>query len=181
MRRFMWPRSNHRTLFIGVLLLAALLMTCWAFVCACVSVSHHAGVFCKRRGTAESPASGSEIAHTHVQPHKHVHTQTFKRKKKKWLQQKTRQGPKSPPSQAACPLVIARGIGSPLKRLRACVHVFKRQCYVSACHLWALALRFSPTLAPFLSLSFCLSGVEKYRRGAQWPRPGRLLCLAVGV
>lgn len=120
--------------------------------------------------------------HTHVQPHKHVHTNLQqKEKKKKWLQQKTRQGPKSPPSQAACPLVIARGIGSPLKRLRACVHVFKRQCYVSACHLWALALRFSPTLAPFLSFSFCLSGVEKYRRGAQWPRPGRLLCLAVGV
>lgn len=120
------------------------------------------------------------LTHTHTCAATQTNLQQ-KEKKKKWLQQKTRQGPKSPPSQAACPLVIARGIGSPLKRLRACVHVFKRQCYVSACHLWALALRFSPTLAPFLSFSFCLSGVEKYRRGAQWPRPGRLLCLAVGV
>lgn len=79
------------------------------------------------------------------------HTQTAWRKN--GLQKKPGRGP-SPPSQAACLLVIARGIGSPLKRLRACVHVFKRQCYVSACHLRALALRFSPTLTPFLSFSF---------------------------
>lgn len=65
-----------------------------------------------------------------------------------------------PPSQAACLLVIARGIGSPLKRLKACVHVFKRQCYVSVCHLGASALLFSPTLAPFLSFTLSNSGLS---------------------
>lgn len=67
--------------------------------------------------------------------------------------------PPPPPSQAACLLVIARGIGSPLKRLKACVHVFKRQCYVSVCHLGASALLFSPTLAPFLSFTLSSSGL----------------------
>lgn len=87
--RFMWPRSNHRTLFIGVLLLAALLMACWAFVCTCVCV-------CLYLTTQECFVSGEGLlshlllvqkllTHTHVQPHKHVHTnlQEKERKKKK--------------------------------------------------------------------------------------------------
>lgn len=72
------------------------------------------------------------------------------------------------PSQAACLLVIARGIGSPLKRVKACVRVFKRQCYVSVCHLGASALLFSPTLAPFLSFTLSSSGLSALPVRA-WP------------
>lgn len=87
---------------------------------------------------------------TQVWNHTNTYTQTIWKKNGFSRNQAKAQ---VPPSQPACLLVIARGIGSPLKRLRACVHVFKRQCYVSACHLGALALRFSPTLTPFLSFS----------------------------
>lgn len=98
---------------------------------------------CLVTGNSESPASTAEkCKHAHVQPRKPLG--------EKWCQQKPGKGP-SPSSQAACLLVNARGIGSPLKWLRACVHVFKRQCYVSARHLGASALKFSPILTPSFS------------------------------
>lgn len=95
---------------------------------------------------------------TCVETHEHIH----KPLGEKWPQQKPGKGP-SLPSQAPCVWVIARGIGSPLKQLRACVHVLKRQCYVSACHLEALAPRFFHALT-FLFL--CPSGIKVLLRGS---------------
>lgn len=109
-----------------------------------------------------------------------MHTHSLKQimtKKKKWLQQNPGKGP-NPSSQAACQLVIARGIGSPLKRLRVCVHVFKRQCHVSACHLWATTCSTLPLSLISSSLSH---GWKSTVEGAQWLRPAWFLCLTVGV
>lgn len=181
MQSFMWPRSNH-TLFISVLLLAGPLMICWVCVCVCtpyLHISQCLSVYVSSMGLLSHLLLIHKMQ-TLVQPH--TYTQTIRRKKK-WLQKKPGMG-SSPSSQTACLLVIARVIGCPLKQLKPCVHVFKRQCYVSACHLpsaWVLALWFSPTHAPFPYFSSSLSWVENYRRGTQWPRPGQLLCLAMGV
>lgn len=109
-----------------------------------------------------------------AQTHAHVLLE-----KKKWFQQKSGMGPRLP-SQAARLLIIAIGFESLLKQPRACVHVFKKQCYVSACHLEAFALQFAPTLAPFLSP--VLSSIKVPLRGSvaqAWPDPlchrGRLV------
>lgn len=71
----------------------------------------------------------------------------------KWFQQKPGMGPRLP-SQAARVLIIAVGFESLLKQPRACVHVFKKQCYVSACHLEAFR---SPVLSHSRSFSFSRS------------------------
>lgn len=108
---------------------------------------------------------------TCVKLHKHMHTHGWGGEK--WFQQKPGMGPRLP-SQAARLLIIAIGFESLLKKPRACVHVFKKQCYVSACHLEAFALQFAPTLAPFLSP--VLSGIKVPLRGSvaqAWPD---LLC-----
>lgn len=78
------------------------------------------------------------------------------------------------PIQAAGLLIIATGFESLLTQPRGCVHVFKKQCYVSACHLEAFALQLAPTLTPFLSP--VLSGIKVPLRGSvaqAWPD---LLC-----
>lgn len=151
-----------------MLLLVVLLMTCWAFVCVrlslcvcvcyislCISVLFSLWdcwvtcFWCRR------------CRHMCNNTQTHTHPQTITRKNSSSRNQARAQ---FPPSKAACLLVIARGIGSPLKQLRACVHVFKRQCYVSACHLWALALWFSATLTP-VSFSFSLTGGKVLSKG----------------
>lgn len=125
--------------------------------------------------TAESPAPGAENSNMCETAQTHARAPL----QKKWFQQKPGMGPRLP-SQAARLLIIAIGFESLLKQLGACVHVFKKQCYVSACHLEAFALQFAPTLAPFLSP--VLSGIKVPLRGSvaqAWPDPlchrGRLV------
>lgn len=145
---------------------------CWlsqpVFVCLCILHS------CASR-TAESPAAAAENTNMCESAQTHAHAAS----EQKWFQQKPGVGPRLP-SQAAWLLIIAIGFESLLKQPRACVHVFKKQCYVSACHLEAFALQFSPTLAPFLSP--VLSGIKVPLRGSvaqAWPDPlchrGRLV------
>lgn len=144
-------------------------MTCSAgLFCVCVFHSFASSA-------AGSPAAGAENTNMceTVQTHAHALLE------QKWFQQKPGMGPRLP-SQAAWLLIIAIGFESLLKQPRACVHVFKKQCYVSACHLEAFALQFSPTLAPFISP--VLSGIKVPLRGSvaqAWPDPlchrGRLV------
>lgn len=158
---FMWPRAFIFPSVLNDLLSRPLL---------CLYIFHSFA-----SSTAESPAVAAEntnVCET-AQTHAHAHALV----EQKWLQEKPGMGPRLR-SQAAWLLIIAIGFESPLKQPRACVHVFKKQCYVSACHLEAFALQFSPALAPFLSP--VLSGIKVALRGAQWPRPGQILCVTVG-
>lgn len=159
---FMRPRS-----FI-FFLIGAKWLAQPAILCVCVFHSFASSA-------AESPAAGAENTNMceTVQTHAHALLE------QKWFQQKPGMRPRLP-SQPAWLLIIAIGFESLLKQPRACVHVFKKQCYVSACHLEAFALQFSPTLAPFISP--VLSGIKVPLRGSvaqAWPDPlchrGRLV------
>lgn len=158
---FMWPRSFICPSVLNDLLSRPLL---------CLYIFHSFA-----SSTAESPAVAAENTKMCGTAQTHAHALV----EQKWFQEKPGMGPRLP-SQAAWLLIIAIGFESPLKQPRACVHVFKKQCYVSACHLEAFALQFSPALAPFLSP--VLSGIKVALRGSvaqAWPDPlchrGRLV------